>query len=223
MNPAKPSQTRPQTPISSIMPNLSHNLPLFRHIFFCNLGSPSARRRLRLASAAGGPDAYVRSLAALREDTRGYWQECLDDDAPDDGLTYAATAEALKAWIGHHWTEWYEQPIAELQHRGAIRDQALSVAYAAQALDVAAPRHDVGGRERQAHQHRPQVAHPRSGNRLRSAIAFGWQGRPAYPTTAACAQQRVRHPVLQCTTIPPSRRLMRGTGLLWSWVTEGRQ
>jgi hypothetical protein len=45
---------------------------------------------------AGGPDAYDRSVAALREDTRGYWQECLDD-APDDGLTYTATADAPRA------------------------------------------------------------------------------------------------------------------------------
>jgi hypothetical protein len=86
---------------------------------------------------AGGPNAYERSLAALRGDTRGYWQECLDD-APADGLTYTATTEALKAWIEHHWAGWYEQPIAELQHRDAIRDQALGVAYAAQALDVPA-------------------------------------------------------------------------------------
>jgi hypothetical protein len=86
---------------------------------------------------AGGPDAYERSLTALRDDTRGYWQECLDD-APGEGLIYTATAEALKAWIEHHWSEWYEQPTAELQHRGAIRDQALGVAYAAQDLDVPA-------------------------------------------------------------------------------------
>lgn len=86
---------------------------------------------------AGGPDAYERSLMALREDTRGYWQECLDDP-PEDGLTYTGTAPALKAWIEHHWSEWYEQPTAELQHRGAIRDQALGVAYAAQELDTPA-------------------------------------------------------------------------------------
>jgi hypothetical protein len=47
---------------------------------------------------AGGPDAYQRALAALREDTRAYWQECLADD-PEDGLTYAPTTEALWAWI----------------------------------------------------------------------------------------------------------------------------
>jgi len=92
------------------------------------------QRALNILEAAA-PDAYERSLAALHEETRDYWQECLDD-APDGGLTSAATAEALKAWIEHHWREWYEQPIAELQYRGAIRDQALGVAYAAQNLDL---------------------------------------------------------------------------------------
>lgn len=45
---------------------------------------------------AGGPDAYERSLEALQENTRAYWQHCLGD-APDDGLTYKATLSALKA------------------------------------------------------------------------------------------------------------------------------
>jgi hypothetical protein len=84
---------------------------------------------------AGGPDAYTRALSALRNDTRCYWQECLGEP-PDDGLTYTATAGALKTWIGHHWKDWYEQPITELEHRGAIRDQAVGAAYAAQDLDV---------------------------------------------------------------------------------------
>jgi hypothetical protein len=86
---------------------------------------------------AGAPDAYERSVAALHDDTRDYWQECLED-VTDGRLTSTATAEALKAWIEHHWSEWYEQPTAELQHRGAIRDQAIGVAYAARGLDVSA-------------------------------------------------------------------------------------
>ena len=86
---------------------------------------------------AGGAGAYERALTALRDDTRGYWQDCLSDP-PDDGLTYAATAEALKAWIDHHRAEWYDQPIVELQHREAIRDQALGIAYGADDLEVPA-------------------------------------------------------------------------------------
>jgi len=85
----------------------------------------------------GGSNAYGRALAALRTDTRACWQESLAEE-PEDGLTHAPTAEALQAWIEHHWAEWYEKPIAELQHRDAIRDQALGIAYAANELDAPA-------------------------------------------------------------------------------------
>ena len=86
---------------------------------------------------AGGADAYQRALDALRDDTRQYWLDCLSDP-PDDGMTYAATAEALKAWVDRHWREWYFQPIAELQHRDAIRDQALGIAYGTDSMEVPA-------------------------------------------------------------------------------------
>jgi hypothetical protein len=91
--------------------------------------------------AAGGPGAYERALGALRNDTREYWENCLSD-APDDGLTYVATAEALKAWVEHYCREWYEQPIAELQHRDAVRAQALGIAYTADGLEMPA-RYDI--------------------------------------------------------------------------------
>jgi hypothetical protein len=86
---------------------------------------------------AGGSEAYPRALAALREDTRAYWQECLAE-RPADGTTYAPTVEALRAWIDRYWKEWYEGPIIELENRDAIRDQALGLAYTAQNLDVPA-------------------------------------------------------------------------------------
>ena len=85
--------------------------------------------------AAGGPDAYARAVAALREDTRAYWLECLSE-RPDDGPAYAPTADTLKAWINRHWKEWYDDPIAELENRDAIRNQALGAAYAAHDLDA---------------------------------------------------------------------------------------
>jgi hypothetical protein len=86
---------------------------------------------------AEGPDAYGRALAALRADTRGYWEDCLSDP-PDDGLTYTTTGDALMAWIRHHWREWFESPLLELKHRDAIRDHALGIAYAADDLEVPA-------------------------------------------------------------------------------------
>jgi hypothetical protein len=79
--------------------------------------------------AAGGPDTYARALAALREDTRSFWLECLGEaDAGD--LTYKPTADALEAWLRRKWPEWYDGPIAELEHRNAIREQVLGAAYA---------------------------------------------------------------------------------------------
>ena len=87
--------------------------------------------------AAGGADAYVRALAALREDTRASWLECIAE-RPADGTAYTPTVNALGTWIDRHWKEWYDDPIAELEHRDAIRDQALGVAYAAHDLDVPA-------------------------------------------------------------------------------------
>ncbi len=86
---------------------------------------------------AGGSEAYPRALATLRDDTRAYWQECLSD-RPADGMTYAPTVDALRAWIDRYRKEWYEDPIAELEHRDAIRDHALGAAYAAHDLDVPA-------------------------------------------------------------------------------------
>jgi hypothetical protein len=83
------------------------------------------------------PDAYVRALAALRDDTRSYWLECLED-RPDDDLRYEPTAQALEAWIRQHWEEWYDGPIAELEHRDAIREQAIGGAYATQRLESTA-------------------------------------------------------------------------------------
>ena len=53
-------------------------------------------------------------------------------------MAYAPTVDALRAWIDRHWEEWYEDPIAELENRDAIRDQALGLAYTAQDLDVPA-------------------------------------------------------------------------------------
>ena len=85
----------------------------------------------------GGADAYAQALASLREDTRTLWLECLADP-PDNALEYAPTAEALKAWIDRRWQEWFEEPIAELKHRDAIREQAFGSAYGTNRLETPA-------------------------------------------------------------------------------------
>lgn len=85
--------------------------------------------------STGDQDAYDRALAALGDDTRSYWLECLEG-RPTDGLRYEPTAEALKAWLTRYWREWYEDPIAELEHRDVIRQQALGAAYATSRVEV---------------------------------------------------------------------------------------
>ena len=86
---------------------------------------------------AGGAEAYQNALSALRNDTRAAWHECLDDP-PDKLRSYKPTAEALMSWIDRNWMEWYERPIAELEHRDAIRNQALGAAYGTRGLDAPA-------------------------------------------------------------------------------------
>ena len=44
----------------------------------------------------------------------------------------------MKARIRRHWTGWYEVPIAELEHRDAIREQAIGSVYVTQRLEVTA-------------------------------------------------------------------------------------
>jgi hypothetical protein len=85
---------------------------------------------------AGGPDAYEHAVAALREDTRSYWQERLAERRDAATAAYAPTADMLKTWIERHWEEWYDDPIVELENRDAIRDQAIGAAYAAHDLDM---------------------------------------------------------------------------------------
>jgi hypothetical protein len=94
------------------------------------------RRALNIL-AAQEPDTYARAVAALREDTRSYWLECLEDSEADDP-SHKPTAEALEAWIRRHWAEWYEGPIAELEHRDTIREQAFGSVYATRRLESTA-------------------------------------------------------------------------------------
>jgi hypothetical protein len=94
-------------------------------------------RHARNILAMGGHEAYTQALSALRADTRAIWLDCLVE-RPSDGKTYAPTVNSLRDWIDHHWKEWYEDSIIELENREAIRDQALGAAYASHDLDVPA-------------------------------------------------------------------------------------
>lgn len=80
---------------------------------------------------AAKPEAYEQALAALRDDTRAFWLECVEEEPG----TFKRTAEGLRGWIDAHWRGWFEEPIAELEHRDAIREQAFGVAYASGKLE----------------------------------------------------------------------------------------
>jgi hypothetical protein len=75
------------------------------------------------------PGAYEQALATIREDTRDSWLDYLEEEPGN------ATAEALRRWIDRHWREWLEEPIAELEHRDTIREQAFGLAYASGKLE----------------------------------------------------------------------------------------
>jgi hypothetical protein len=77
----------------------------------------------------------VAGLAELRDDTRSHWLECLED--PDD-QSGKPTAEALGAWLYRHRREFYEGPIAELEHRDAIKEQAFGLAYTTRRVETVA-------------------------------------------------------------------------------------
>ena len=83
----------------------------------------------------GGAEAYTRALAALREDTQESWLECLEEPGP---WYQKPNATALQGWIDHHWREWFEEPITELENRETIREQAFGMAYGSGKLETLA-------------------------------------------------------------------------------------
>lgn len=64
--------------------------------------------------------AYSRALAALRHDTRSWWEEQLawEPDDYDEGQTpYRADAENLRRFLESAILPWYEKRRRELDHR----------------------------------------------------------------------------------------------------------
>jgi hypothetical protein len=78
------------------------------------------------------PGAYKQALAALREDTRASWLDYLEEEP---GNEHQPPAKALQDWIDRHWRQFYEEPVAELEHRDTIREQAFGQAYASGKLE----------------------------------------------------------------------------------------
>ena len=77
------------------------------------------------------PTAYSRALAALRDDTQGWWQEQLSwgpEDYDEERKPYSADAESVKRFLESEVLPWYERRQLELNHRPQIRDQAFGEA-----------------------------------------------------------------------------------------------
>jgi FAD/FMN-containing dehydrogenase len=82
-----------------------------------------------LASPSGS--AYSRALAALRDDTRAWWEEQFGrnaDDYEEDQIPYGADAESLRRFLEAEILPWYEKRRQELEYRPLIRAQAFGEA-----------------------------------------------------------------------------------------------
>jgi hypothetical protein len=87
------------------------------------------RRAMELL-ASGRKDAYKAALAALREDTRDWWQEHLDEnlDEEEDEHAYAPTAGDLARFIEDQLLPHFSKSREQLKHRPLIREQAFAEA-----------------------------------------------------------------------------------------------
>jgi hypothetical protein len=88
------------------------------------------RRALDLLGS-GRNDRYDAALAALREDTRDWWADCLapDPDELDEGEEPATADETgLRRFLEDTVMPWFETRKKELAHRPLIREQAFGEA-----------------------------------------------------------------------------------------------
>lgn len=75
--------------------------------------------------------AYSRALAALREDTRAWWEDQLawePDDYEEGQTPFCAGAESLRHFLESEVVPWYEKRRRELDQRPLIRAQAFDEA-----------------------------------------------------------------------------------------------
>jgi hypothetical protein len=86
-------------------------------------------------------DRYEAALAALREDTRGWWADRLscDPDELDKGeAPYLADPDHLRRFIETQVLAWYGRRRAELENRSLIREQAFGESLKEDKLEVLA-------------------------------------------------------------------------------------
>lgn len=69
---------------------------------------------------AGGPDAYEQALAMLRQDSRDWWQQELEDTP----ARYSEDADGLRRFIDRQIVPWFSMEGSKSLHRPAVRLQA---------------------------------------------------------------------------------------------------
>ncbi len=77
-------------------------------------------------------DAYEAALAALRDDTREWWEDvlaCDPDELEEDEEPATADAESLKQFLERKVLSWYVTRKKELANRPLIREQAFGEAF----------------------------------------------------------------------------------------------
>lgn len=76
----------------------------------------------------GNPGAYENAVAALRQDTREWWEEKLTwepDDYDEGEEPYTPDCPGLQRFLGREVSAWYRQHRKELENRPLIRAQAF--------------------------------------------------------------------------------------------------
>ncbi len=99
-----------------------------------------SRRALTLLDSKRN-DRYEAALAALRDDTRQWWNDLLETD-PDDldegQEPFTADPDALRRFIETEVLPWYDRRRTELANRPLIRDQAFGESLNGEKLEVLA-------------------------------------------------------------------------------------
>jgi hypothetical protein len=98
------------------------------------------RRALTLLESRRN-DSYEAALAALREDTQGWWADMLEreaDDLDEGQEPFAAAPDDLRRFIETEVLPWYDRRRTELANRPLIRDQAFGESLDADKLEVLA-------------------------------------------------------------------------------------
>ena len=96
-----------------------------------DLAADETRTREALAILkTGTAGAYEQAPAALREETRGWWQDALaaENEAGEDEEPYRTEVGSLERFLRGQVLSWYEERRKELEHRPLIQSQAFGEA-----------------------------------------------------------------------------------------------